>query len=202
MWNTRLTVGLVCVLLAVALAAGAAMTMGRPRASEPRSRGPMEAAPSVPVVTRNVPRYGDCGAYDGAGVEPVACSDRRANVEVGARRALGDPTVTCPLYDRGSVLATSTGVGSLYLCWVPIGGGPSRHRGAPELVEAATTEPEFIAGTCGDVHDQHVHAPLSCDDVRADGFVTTAASEPARCPEGTLLALPAATGRVVCWGPR
>ncbi|HET9310021.1 MAG TPA: hypothetical protein VFP41_02220 [Actinomycetota bacterium] len=190
------------MLLAVALAAGAAMTMGSPRASEPRSRGPIEAAPSVPVVTRNVPRYGDCGADDGAGVEPVACSDRRANVEVGAGRALGDPTATCPLYDRRSVLATSTGVGSLYLCWVPIGGGPSRHTGTPEFVEAATTEPKFVAGTCGDVHDQHVHAPLSCEDQRADGVVTIAAPEASQCPEGTLLALPAATGSVVCWGPR
>ena len=202
MWTTRLTIGLVCVLLALALAAGAAMTIARPEASDGGSAAPIDAAPSVPVVSRNVPRHGDCGVFDGAGVEPVACSDRRANVEVGARRALGDPTATCPLYDRTSVLATSTGVGSLYLCWVPIGGGPSRQRGTPELVEATTTEPEFFAGTCGDVHDRHVHAPLSCDDQRADGVVTSAASEPARCPEGTLLALPAATGRVVCWGPR
>jgi hypothetical protein len=133
-------------------------------------------------------------------VEPVACTDPRADVEVGARRALGDPATACPLYDRKTVLSTSGGEGSMYLCWVPIGGGPSRNGVTPALVEATTTEPEFVVGVCGDVHGQHVHAPMACDDDRADGVVTSSVADAGGCPEGTLLALPASTGRSVCWG--
>jgi hypothetical protein len=202
MGNPKLTAGLACVVIAVAGAVGAFVTISRAGSPAGSESPPGGAAASVPIVTRSVPRYGDCGAFDGEGVEPVPCSDRRANVEVGARKALGDPTATCPLFDRRTVLTTSAGVGSLYVCWVPIGGGPPRDRGAPELVEATATEPELVAGTCGDVHDQHVHAPLSCADERADGVVTASASETARCPGGTLLAVPASTGRVVCWGAR
>ena len=202
MGDPRVTTALTCLVIAGLLVAGAMITLASPGEPASSDRATPSARHPSQVVTRSVPRHGDCGDRRGAGVEPVACSDPRADVEVGARRALGDPAAACPLYDRGIVLVTQAGVGSLYVCWVPMGGGPSRTAGSPDLERVVTTEPDLVPGVCGDVHDLHVHAPLSCDEDRADGVVISTAPAADRCPDGTLLALPVTTEAVVCWGPR
>jgi hypothetical protein len=200
MRNHRVLAALACVIASVLLAAGGVAFARRDR---PQPTAASSGAPApVPLVRTGVPRHGDCGAFDGRQVEPVTCKDPAANVEVAARRALGDPAARCPLYDRTTVLATPGGVGSLYVCWVPIGGGPSRTAGIADLLEVTTSEPEYLVGVCGDLHDQHVHAPRACTDASADGIVVGSVVEAARCPSGTQLAVPAATGRVVCWGAR
>jgi hypothetical protein len=193
-------IGMLAVVAAAGLTIGGAIALRSPT-------GPGSPAPSTsaaPIVARlSIPRVGDCGSHRRGTVTPVACSDASADVVVADRLVLGDPQTLCPLFDRTSVLATAAGE-SFTVCWVPTGGGPERRFGPATVRGADATEPSLPVGTCGDVHDQHVHAPQACDDTSADGvviMVLEANDDPGSCPASTLLATAEPTGGWSCWGP-
>ncbi|HSH33382.1 MAG TPA: hypothetical protein VLB31_07165 [Actinomycetota bacterium] len=175
-------IGVLAVVAAAGLMIGGAIVLRSP--AGPRSPAAATSAASPIVARLSIPRVGDCGSHRRGTVTPVACSDVSADVVVADRLVLGDPQMLCPLFDRTSVLATAAGE-SFTVCWVPTGGGPERRFGPATVRGVATTEPSLPLGTCGDVHDQHVHAPQSCDDTSADGVVVMvlgANDDPGSCP--------------------
>jgi hypothetical protein len=197
--NSFLVGAIVAAVLAMVLGAAAIVALRPPDGAVP-SVAQVEGPPAARI---SIPNVGDCGDHDGPTVTPVVCSDRTADVVVADRLVIGDPQALCPLFDRTSVLATTAGE-SLTICWVPQGGGPERRFGPARLRGAISVQPVLDLGVCGDVHDQHVHSPLACDDGRADGVVlqvVEAGEDAAACPGTTVLATVDDQQRWICWGP-
>jgi hypothetical protein len=196
--STSLVLGIVAILAAAGLALAAELAIGDPDQAEPRTSPALER----PAIARvSVPKVGECGDHRRGSVTLALCSDPAADVVVADRLILGDPQTLCPLFDRASVLATTVS-DSIVLCWVPEGGGPQRRFGPAAVRTVRTQAASLQAGTCGDVHDLHVHAPLGCDDRRADGVLAEVLdlnADPASCPSGTVLATLGSNDRWLCW---
>jgi hypothetical protein len=148
------------------------------------------------------PARGDCGEVRAARtVVPAPCGRPRAEVTVASLMRADDPGRLCPLYTRTSVLFTVLRDGWI-ACWAPIEGGPERRFGDAADLLLATTSFEPSEGMCGDLHDEHVHAPKDCTDPTADGSVLAVlpeGSDASACPMATTLWVPE---NRACWGSR
>ena len=194
-------IGVLAVVAAAGLTIGGAIVLRSP--TDPGSPAPSTSGAGPIVARLSIPRVGDCGNHRRGMVTPVACSDASADVVVADRLVLGDPQTLCPLFDRTSVLATAAGDRSRCAGCPPVV-GPSAVSVRRPCVGRHATEPSLPVGTCGDVHDQHVHAPQACDDTSADGVVVMvleANDDPGSCPASTLLATAEPAGGWSCWGP-
>jgi hypothetical protein len=161
---------------------------------------PPVAASSAPQARTGLPHHGDCGIHAEGTVVPVLCGDRDADVQVARVHLGGDPGQICPLYRPNAVLVTTI-TQDLFVCWVPRGGGPERSFEGPASAIAAASVPLVQEGTCGLIHDDHVHHPLDCasDTINAVADRVFAAGEAGACPAGTAREETLADGARVCW---
>ena len=193
------------VLAALALGAAASMALlGIVALRDPASSAPATAgtaAPDAPAAaTTSLPHRGDCGIRTGGTVVQALCSDRAADVEVARVHLGGDPGKICPLYRPDAVLVTAV-TQDLFACWVPRRGGPKRTFESPAPEIPTATVPLVEVGTCGLIHDAHVHHPLDCADATVNAVARTVFTpeEIGSCPSGTASEETLADGSRVCW---